>query len=64
VNDRRNLPTRTVDVEDVKTIIGAAYNLITQGESPMQRRQPSAQTIYETAYKMLGEPCPLERPTS
>lgn len=45
--------------ELVRAIIGEAYNLITQGESSMQLRQPSAQRIYETAYELLGEPCPL-----
>ena len=42
-----------------RQIIGEAYSLITQGESPTQLRQPSARRIYDLAYQMLGEPNPL-----
>lgn len=35
--------------EALKEIVGHAYNLLTQGELPTQRRQPSAQAIYDLA---------------
>jgi hypothetical protein len=35
--------------------VGEAYNLITQGESPMARRQPSAQRIYDRSKEALAQ---------
>jgi hypothetical protein len=35
--------------------VGEAYNLITQGESPTQRRQPSAQRIYDSSKEALAQ---------
>jgi hypothetical protein len=34
--------------------VGDAYNLLTQGESPTQRRQPSAQRIYDRSRAVLA----------
>jgi hypothetical protein len=37
----------------MKGNVGDAYNLLTQGESPTQRRQPSAQRIYDRSKAAL-----------
>jgi hypothetical protein len=41
--------------EALRDNVGEAYNLITQGESPTQRRQPSAQRIYDRSKQALAE---------
>ncbi len=40
--------------EALREIVGESYNLITQGESPTQRRQPSAARIYDVARAFLA----------
>jgi hypothetical protein len=47
----RSLTTAT---EALRKIVGESYNLITQGESPTQRRQPSATRIYDVARAFLA----------
>lgn len=44
--------------DDLREIVRESYNLITQGESPTQRRQPSAQKIYDLARAALGSTTP------
>ena len=41
--------------EALRENVGEAYNLITQGESPTQRRQPSAQRIYDRSKEALAQ---------
>ena len=41
--------------EALRENVGEAYNLITQGESPTQRRQPSAQRIYDLSREALAQ---------
>jgi hypothetical protein len=38
----------------LREIVGWSYNLLTQGESPTQRRQPAAQAIYDSARAALA----------
>ena len=42
----------------MKENIGDAYNLLTQGESPTQRRQPAAQRIYDRSKAAIGDANP------
>jgi hypothetical protein len=40
--------------EALRENVSDAYNLLTQGESPTQRRQPSARRIYDRAVAALA----------
>jgi hypothetical protein len=40
--------------EALRENVSDAYNLLTQGESPTQRRQPSARRIYDRARAALA----------
>jgi hypothetical protein len=40
--------------EALREDVSDAYNLLTQGESPTQRRQPSARRIYDRARAALA----------
>jgi hypothetical protein len=40
--------------EALRENVSDAYNLLTQGESPTQRRQPSARRIYDRALAALA----------